>query len=58
MQLQKEIYELKAKINELENKNVDITDSKLYNKRKSDILYLMKMGKSVKKSTLKKYNIK
>ena len=58
MQLQKEIYELKAKINELENKNVDITDSKLYNKRKSDILYLMKMGKSVKKSTLEKYNIK
>ena len=58
IELQKEIYELKNKINELENKNVDITDSKLYNKRKSDILYLIKSGKSVKKSTLEKYNIK
>ena len=58
IELQKEIYELKNKINELENKNVDITDSKLYNKRKSDILYLTKSGKSVKKSTLEKYNIK
>ena len=35
-----------------------MTDSKLYNKRKNDILYLIKSGKSVKKTTLEKYNIK
>ena len=58
IQLQNEIYELKQKTTELESKNVDFTDSKLYNKRKSDILYLIKSGKSVKKSTLEKYNIK
>ena len=58
IQLQKEIYELKNKINELENKNVDITDSKLYNKRKNDILYLIKSGKQVKQTTKDKYNIK
>ena len=58
IELQKEIYELKAKINELENKNVYITDSKLYNKRKSDILYLIKSNKQVKQSTRDKYNIK
>ena len=54
-QLQKEIIVLKAKIIELESKNVDITDSKLYNKRKSDILYLIKSGKQVKQSTKDKY---
>ena len=56
-QLQKEIFDLKAKIIELESKNIDITDSKLYNKRKSDILYLMKSGKNIKQSTKDKYNI-
>ena len=58
IQLQKEINELKHKIFELENKNIDITDSKLYNKCNSDILYLIKSGKTVKKTTLEKYNIK
>ena len=58
IQLQKEIIELKQKIAELEVKNVDITDSKLYNKRKSDIQYLIKSGKQVKQSTKDKYNIK
>ena len=58
IKLQKEIIELKQKITELEAKNVDITDSKLYNKRKSDILYLIKSGKQVKQSTKDKYNIK
>ena len=57
IQLQKEIIELKQKITELEVKNVDITDSKLYNKRKSDIQYLIKSGKQVKQSTKNKYNI-
>ena len=37
VQLQKEIFELNAKITELESKNIDITDSKLYNKRKFNI---------------------
>ena len=58
IKLQKEIIELKQKITELEAKNVDITDSKLYNKRKSDIQYLIKSGKQVKQSTKEKYNIK
>ena len=58
IELQKEIYELKNKITELENKNVDITDSKLYNKRRNDILYLIKSGKQVKQLTKNKYNIK
>ena len=58
IQLQKQIYELKNKIIELETKNIDITDSKLYNKRKSDIQYLIKSGKQVKQSTKDKYNIK
>ena len=42
----------------LKNENIDITDSKLYNKRKSDILYLIKSGKQVKQTTKQKYNIK
>ena len=58
VELQKQIFELKKQVLELEGKNIDITDSKLYNKRKSDILNLIKSGKSVKKSTLEKYNIK
>ena len=58
IELQKEIFDLKAKIIELESKNIDITDSKLYNKRKSDILYLIKSGKNIKQSTKDKYNIK
>ena len=58
IELQKEIFELKQKITELEAKNIDITNSKLYNKRKSDIQYLIKSGKSVKQSTKDKYNIK
>ena len=57
-ELQKEIFNLKAKIIELESKNIDITNSKLYNKRKSDILYLIKSGKNIKQSTKDKYNIK
>ena len=56
IELQKQIYELKKQVFELES--IDITNSKLFNKRKSDILYLIKTGKSVKKSTLEKYNIK
>ena len=56
-ELQKEIFNLKAKIIELESKNIDITNSKLYNKRKSDILYLIKSGKKIKQSTKDKYNI-
>ena len=56
IQLQKEIFELKQKITE--SKNVDITDSKLYKKRRIDILYLIKSGKQVKQSTREKYNIK
>ena len=51
IQLQKEIIELKQKISVLEAKNIDITDSKLYNKRKSDIQYLIKIGKNIKQST-------
>ena len=58
IKLQTEIIELKQKITELEAKNVDITDSKLYNKRKNDILYLIKLGKNIKQSTKDKYNIK
>ena len=60
VQLQQEIIKLKNEISELKAKNIDITDSKLYNKRKSDILYLIKSGKgeSVKQSTRDKYNIK
>ena len=57
IKLQQEIIELKQKITELEAKNIDITDSKLYNKRKSDIQYLIKSGKQVKQSTKNKYNI-
>ena len=57
IELQKEIIELKKKISKLESENIDITDSKLYNKRKSDILYLIKTGKQVKQTTRKKYNI-
>ena len=58
IKLQKEIIELKQKISKLESENIDITDSKLYNKRKSDILYLIKSGKQVKQTTKQKYNIK
>ena len=58
VQLQQEIIELKQRITELEAKNIDITDSKLYNKRKSDIQYLIKSGKQVKQSTKDKYDIK
>ena len=58
IKLQKEIIELKQKITILEATHINITDSKLYNKRKSDILYLIKTGKPVKQSTKAKYNIK
>ena len=58
IKLQKEIIELKQKITKLESENVDITNSKLYNKRRNDILYLIKLGKPVKQSTKAKYNIK
>ena len=58
IQLQKEIIELKHKISKLESENVNITNSELYNKRKSDILYLIKSGKQVKQLTKDKYNIK
>ena len=57
-QLQKEIIELKQKITELEAKNIDISGTKLYTKRKSDILYLIKLGKPVTQTTKDKYNIK
>ena len=57
VQLQQEIIKLKNELSELKGKNVEITDSKLYNKRKSDILYLIKSGKQVKQSTKDKYNI-
>ena len=59
-QLQKEIIELKQKITELEAKNIDISGTKLYTKRKSDILYLIKLGKPVTqtiKNKLNYYNI-
>ena len=39
IRLQTEIYNLKQKIPKLENNNIDIKNSKLFNKRKNDIKY-------------------
>ena len=62
-ELNNEIYELKKKIetlkinnNNIDNNNNDI-DAKIFIKRKRDIQYLIKSGKTIKDSTKLKYNI-
>ena len=58
--LNNQIYELKKEIEtlQLNNNNIDNNiDSKIFNKRKNDIMYLIKSGKTVKQSTKLKYNI-
>ena len=55
--LNTQIYELKKEIEILKLNNNNNIDNKLFQKRKNDILYLIKNNKIVKNSTKLKYNI-